>query len=155
MRLVLAVRPPFAVSSATDELTVLTSPTARVEIGPLVTPAQPPQTCVSRLLAELEGFVGPPRILVDEQRRSRHGWPVRLVQAQKVLAPGAKPPPTAANHVVLVYYQCLGHSAEVMARLVDTQPQLPPGLLSLLMSGSPDFRRETETIVALSEIWEP
>ncbi len=145
MRLVLTVTPPF-VASGTG-LSVVTSPGVRITSGPLITPPAVPGGSVWRFLAELGDPSHPPRVIVDEQRRSRHGWPVRLVHVCAA----------TGEHAVLVYYQCLGYSAEVTARITGlaAEAKLPPALLTLLLSGYPDFRADAESIVALREIWEP
>ena len=157
MRLVLLVKPPFVSSPAAEGLTVLTSPLARVTIGSLTAPAVDPHRSVAQFLARLGE--PSPRLIADEQRRSRHGWPVRIVRAQVAARAGAASikGEGQAYQAVFVYYQCLKHSAEITAQITatDYQTTLPPGLLALLLSGRPDFRPDTESIVALSEIWEP
>lgn len=166
MRLVLEVSPPFRTTRSDATGAAIESPTAQVEVGPLCHPAADPDQSIAQVLAQAQ--LSAPnltaKVVMDKQQRSLHGWPVRLLRAHlrptDQTAPAATGEPSPSGQLVVVYYHCLGHSAQVVARITTTPArrtlgELPADLLSLLLSGRPDFRSQRRGIDSLYEIWEP
>lgn len=163
MRLVLEVSPPFRTTRSNAAGAAIESPIAQVEVGPLCHPAADPDQSVAQVLTQLTTPNLTAQVVVDKQQRSLHGWPIRLLRVHlrptDLTAPAATGVPSPSGQVVIVYYHCLGHSAQVVARLTptpDRRPlgELPAELQSLLLSGRPDFRSPRRGIDSLYEIWD-
>lgn len=107
---------------------------AFVRVGPMLRiPDDPGAFATEILCSDLAPSVRP-RVFSDEQTVTRHGWPLRIIQAE--LSGNDHSPATLR---ICALYQFLHRVAWAIADIAGADVQSNSGIVMLLKEGQPDF----------------